>query len=437
VRNDHDGPAASGLRRLGLGLRVRGTQWMVAGAALAAIGAYLFQVVGTRALGNDGFAPVGTLWTIQYLLVSVVLLPIETHVARRSLISGATDLRASGLSLIQLWEWLTVVAVVASAVCWLVRDQLFRGTDDLALVVGAIVLAYGAFLIVRGRLAGTERFKAYGLVTASESMTRAVLAAFVAALVPSVRAFGWVMPLGALLAALWWVRLRRQPREPRQTQHGRVEPPHAARFLAVTTAANAITQALLAGGPLLLAFLNATPEEISIFFVTITAVRVPIVFAFGGLLSRLLPTFMRLEGSGSPGVREVSLKIGLGTLAVALPMGAVAAAVGGPLVALLFGEAFRPTWWLAAGATVGVLLATGSIIMQQLLIARGDEARGLVAWTAALAASAATVAIAAGSATARGVIGLLTGEGVALFALVLAASLPAATKPRRMGGRSQ
>jgi O-antigen/teichoic acid export membrane protein len=427
---DHDGAAASGLRRLSVGLRARGTQWMIVGAAIAAVGAYLFQVLGTRALGNDRFAPVGALWTIQYLLVSVVLLPIETHVARQSLISSATDLRATGLSLIRLWEWLTVVAIVASAVCWLVRDQLFRGPDDLALVVGAIVLAYGAFLIVRGRLAGTERFKAYGLVTASESMVRATAAALVAAFVPSVRAFGWVMPLGAFVAALWWLPLRRQSREPRQTQAGTAEPPHTAKFLAVTTAANAITQVLLAGGPLLLAFLNASPEEISIFFVTITAVRVPMVFAFGGVLSRLLPTFMRLEGGGSPAAREVSLKIGLGTVAVALSMGAVAAAIGAPLVALLFGEAFRPTWWLAAGATVGVLLATGSIIMQQLLIARGDEVRALTAWAVALAASAASVAIAAGSPTAQGIIALLTGEGVALVALVFAASLRATRSPR-------
>jgi O-antigen/teichoic acid export membrane protein len=403
---------------------------MVAGAALAAIGAYLFQVVGTRALGNDGFAPVGTLWTIQYLLVSVVLLPIETHIARRSLISGSTDLHATGLSVISLWGWLTVIAVVASTVCWLVRDQLFRGPDEFALIVGALVLAYGTFLIVRGRLAGTERFKAYGLVTASESMARAVAAVLVAAFIPSVRAFGWVMPLGAFVAALWWVPLRRQPREPRWTHAGTPKPPHTARFLALTSSANAITQTLLAGGPLLLAFLDAPAEEISIFFVTITAVRIPLVFAFGGVLSRLLPTFMWLEGGERRSARGVSLAIGLGTLAVALPMGAVAAAIGGPAVTLLFGEAFRPTWWLAAGGTVGVLLATGSIIMQQLLIARGEEARGLVAWAAGLAASAGAVAIAPGSVTARCVVGLLTGLGVALFALVLAACLPAATRPR-------
>src|SRR4029450_939696 len=61
-----------------------------------------------------------------------------------------------------------------------------------------------------------------------------------------------------------------------------------------TTSANAAAQLLLAGGPLLLAFLHASPTAISIFFVTVTAARLPIVFVFGGILSRLLGTFVRL-----------------------------------------------------------------------------------------------------------------------------------------------
>ncbi|HEX9693948.1 MAG TPA: hypothetical protein VGA74_02945, partial [Actinomycetota bacterium] len=327
-------------------------------------------------------------------------------------------------------------AILASSVCWLLRDELFEGLDDLVLVVGALVLSYGAFLIVRGRLAGTERFKAYGVVTASESTVRAVLAAVVTGFAPSVRAFAWIMPLGAFAAAGWWVPLRRNPRRPRDVAARPAEPPRTARFLALTTAANAITQLLLAGGPLLLAFLHAMPEEVSVFFVTATAVRVPLLFAFGGVLSRLLPVFMRLESSDRRReARAVAVKIALGTVSVAVVIGGVAAAVGGPLVAVLFGAAFRPPWWLAAGATVGVLLATGSIVLYQLLIARGSAGLGLLAWAVALAAAVLAVVLTDGSATARAVVGLLTGEGVALIALVLAASMAAGTTPRGDAGQ--
>lgn len=409
---------------------------MVLGAALAALGAYLFQALGTRALGGVGYAPIGALWTIQYLVTSVVLLPIETHIARESILSHAAGMRSPHVSFLRLWGWLTLVAIVASSVCWLLRDELFHGLDDLALVTGALVLSYGAFLIVRGRLAGTERFKAYGVVTASESTVRAALAAVVTGVAPSVRAFAWIMPVGALTAAGWWVPLRRNPRQPRDVAAQPAESPRTGRFLALTTAANAITQLLLAGGPLLLVFLHAGPEEVSVFFVTVTAVRVPLVFVFGGVLSRLLPTFMRLESSDRRReARAVAAKIALGTVSIAVVIGGVAAAVGGPLVAVLFGAAFRPPWWVAAGATVGVLLATGSIVLYQLLIARGSAGLGLLAWAAALAAAAQAVVLTGGSATARAVAGLVTGEGVALIALVLAVSQAAGTMSRGEAGQ--
>jgi O-antigen/teichoic acid export membrane protein len=423
---DQEEVAIGVLRRLSLGLGARGTRWMFVGAALAALGAYVFQALGTRALGGVGYAPIGALWTIQYLVVSVVLLPIETHIARESILSHAAGLRSPRVSFARLWAWLTLVAIVASSVCWLLRDELFHGRDDLALVTGALVLSYGAFLIVRGRLAGTERFKAYGVVTASESTVRAALAAVVTGVAPSVRAFAWIMPVGAFTAAGWWVPLRRNPRQPRDVAARPAEPPRTARFLALTTAANAITQLLLAGGPLLLAFLHAVPEEVSVFFVTATAVRVPLLFAFGGVLSRLLPTFMRLESSDRRREsRAVAAKIALGTASVAAVIGGVAAAVGGPVVAVLFGAAFRPRWWLVAGATVGILLATGSIVLYQLLIARGSAGLGLLAWAVALAGAVVAIVITDGSATARAVVGLLTGEGVALIGLVVAASVGA------------
>lgn len=409
---------------------------MVLGAAIAALGAYLFQAIGTRALGGAEYAPIGALWTIQYLLVSVVLLPIETLIARESILSHAAGLRSPRVSFARLWGWLALVAIVASTVCWLLRDQLFHGLDDLALVTGALVLSYGAFLIVRGRLAGTERFKAYGVVTASESTVRAALAAVVTGFGPNVRAFAWIMPLGALTAAGWWVPLKRNPRQPRDLAARPTEPPRTGRFLALTTAANAITQLLLAGGPLLLAFLHAAPEEVSVFFVTVTAVRVPLVFVFGGVLSRLLPTFMRMEGTDRRRQsRAVAAKIALGTVLVAVAIGGVAAAVGAPLIALLFGAAFRPPWWLAAGATVGVILATGSIVLYQLLIARGSALLGLLAWAVALAAAMVAVVLTEGSATARAVAGLVTGEAVALMALVLAASWATGTTARGDAGQ--
>jgi hypothetical protein len=427
---DPSGVPGGLLPRLALGLRVRGTQWMIAGAGLAALGAYLFQLFGTRALGGARYAPIGTLWTIQYLLVSVALLPVETYVARESLRASGRDPRWTGVSYARLWLWLSVLALASTAACWLLRQQLFHGFDDLALVVGVLVIAYAAFLIARGRLAGAERYKGYGLVTATESMTRAGLAAVAAGLAAGARTFAWIMPVGPALAAAWWLLLRRTRLEGARTPTSQTTAPGNAKFFASTTAANAIMQMLLAGGPLLLAFLHASPEEISIFFVTVTAVRVPLVFAFGGVLSRLLPTFMRLgAGDVDRGPTVVAIKIAIGTLVAAALLGIAAAGVGAQVVAFLFGKSFEPPWWLAAGATVGVVLATGSIVLYQLLIARGGEVRGLIAWWVALIAAALAVALTNGSPTARAVVGLVTGETIALVGLVAAAGRMASPFP--------
>ena len=50
------------------GFRAPGTGFMVAGALIGAVGAYLFQVYGGRSLGPEAFAPVGVLWTVFFIL---------------------------------------------------------------------------------------------------------------------------------------------------------------------------------------------------------------------------------------------------------------------------------------------------------------------------------------------------------------------------------
>jgi O-antigen/teichoic acid export membrane protein len=418
------------------GLRTRGTQWMVVGAALAGVGAYLFQVIGTRSLGEVAYAPIGALWTIQYLIVSIVLYPVETYVTHRTLVRrDAGEARAP--SAVKLWAWIAAFAIVLTGVSWLLRYQLFQGMGDLALVVGLVTCTFGAFVIVRGRLAGTERFKAYGLVTGSESMGRALLAAGVVAVAASTRALAWTMPFGALVASALWLILKRRPREARALGAAPAEPPRPMTFLALMIGANAILQLLLAGAPLVLAFLGAAPAQVSILFVALTAARVPLFFLFSGVLSRLLPTFLRLAGSDQGrALRRVASGIAIGTLAAAILGGLVAAVVGSPLLGLLFGRTFAPPWWVAAGATTGVLLATGSMILNQVLNAQGLPGRSLSAWVLALAAGGLSIAVLGRSPTARVVGAFVIAETVALLALVVAASRPPAGRMADRGSQA-
>jgi hypothetical protein len=353
--------------------------------------------------------------------VSIFLYSVETYVTRGSLQAEAGAAPAP-VSLAMIWALIAVVAAGVVAFSWWFRDQLFLGQGELAAVAGILVVSFGAFMIVRGRLAGSGRFKAYGLVTASESVSRFVFAAGVAAVAASTLLFAWVMPLGALAAASWWPVLKRRRPKP---WSGAVptKPAGTTRFIVLTTSANAGAQLLLAGGPLLLAFLHASPADISVFFVTVTAARLPIVFVFGGILSRLLGTFVRLAGTDQgKSLRRAAGLIAVGTGAVALLGGAMAAAIGSPLIGLLFGQGFQPPWWVAAGTTAGVLLATGSLVLNQVLVATGSEARLPLAWAIALIGSGLTIAVTGWSPLARVVAGFVIGEVIALMGLAVAAS---------------
>lgn len=419
-------PPATFRSRLTGGLYRGGTQWLVLGSLVGGVAAYLFQVVGARALGEEAYAPISTLWTIQYLFWSVFLYAVETYV-NREVVLGRIGQTMSASAILRVGGWVAAVALALTATTWLLREPLFYGVDDLPVVAGLIVGAFGAFAVVRGRFAGSGRFKIYGLVTASESVIRLVLAVAVALVAATTRALAWIMPVGAFAAAGWWLLLGRRRADLREELERPQEPPRSGRFLVLTTATNAAVQVLLAGAPLVVVALEAGPAEVSIVFVTMTAARVPVVLALGGLLSRMLPTFVRvLEERGDAAGAGMSDRIGLGTFLVAAVAALAGGLLGSPLIALFFGGGFAPPWWFAAATGGGVVLGTGGMLLNQLLIARGLEHRLPAPWFAGLAAGALAVAVTGGTPIVRVAAGFVVGEVVAVAAVTVAARLPRA-----------
>jgi hypothetical protein len=63
--------------------RGSGTSYMVVGTLVAAIGAYLFQLIAGRVLGPTALAPITVLWTIQFLVFTTVFMPMEQLTIRR------------------------------------------------------------------------------------------------------------------------------------------------------------------------------------------------------------------------------------------------------------------------------------------------------------------------------------------------------------------
>jgi O-antigen/teichoic acid export membrane protein len=400
-----------------------GTTWIAIGSTVNGLAAFGFQVVGTRALGPTAYAPIGVLWTLQYLWIAVAVTAVEAYVTRMTTVSGprspelARFLRLFG-------RWLLLTGTVTAAGGWLLRDLVFDGIGSLGLALGLVVIGYGWYAVIRGRAAGDEAFRAYGLATAAESVLRLVTAAVVLAITATTRSLGWVFPVGPL-AVIAWVAARSRPRD--RARHGpttgdRPRDPtvrrgsighdpssgseegrrHGRRFLASASTANASVQVLLAGGPLVLLPLGADAVAISIFFTTITAARVPMTFALNGGLARLLPPLTRLsEVDDTEGIRRTSARLVAGIIASTVVAVAGAAAIGPEVIALLFGAGFRPERPFVVLVVAGTVLAVGGLLLDQIYIATGRENRLPAVWVLAVVVAGVLVLLLPGTPTMR------------------------------------
>lgn len=433
-----DVPAAAPRRRL-----AGGTAWIAIGSTVNGLAAFGFQVVGTRALGPADYAPIGVLWTLQYLWIAVAVTAVEAYVTRMTTVSGPRS--AELARFLRLFgRWLLVTGAVTAAGGWLLRDLLFDGVGTLGLALGLVVIGYGWYAVIRGRSAGEEAFRAYGLATAAESVLRFAAAAVVLAITATTRSLAWVFPIGPL-AVIAWAGARGagrgrdrhgtpagdRPDDPTVTEspggHEASVGPQGSRhrrgrrFLASASTANASVQLLLAGGPLVLLPLGADAVAISIFFTTITAARVPMTFALNGGLSRLLPPLTRLsQADDTAGLRRMSIWLVAGIVATTAIAVAGAAAIGPEVIALLFGEGFRPGRPFVVLVVAGTVLAVGGLLLDQVYIATGRENRLPAVWLLAVTAAGVLVLLLPGSPTMR----VATAFTLATAAAVAALSIP-------------
>lgn len=398
-----------------------GTTHMVGGTIVAAVAAYLFQLIAGRTLGPTDFAPITVVWTIQFLVVTTVFLPMEQLTIRRL---NAAAVEAAP------WRLFTSVIVAATAgalfFTLITLDRLFEGEGLYLLVVAALIPAYGGFALGRGLLAGHRRFREYGWSTFSESTLRLVIAIVLLTLGAGALGLGWSLVAGALVIWLW-----RPFRGERAADDGRVTERGTAAALARFVTANGASQTILAAGPLVVGALGAPAAEVSVFFETTLLFRAPLTVAYN-LISRILPPFTRMVETGAfAALRTWTLRM----FAVGIALGGAGygfgLAVGPAVVELLLGDEFRPGGELAAYAAAGMAIATVTLFAQQMLVAMQATGRLAAAWLCGLAAAALVVWIGGSDPSLRVGRAFLTGEVVAFCGIVLAARF------RPDAGRSQ
>lgn len=384
----------------------RGTGYMVVGTAVAALGAYGFQVLIARSLGTHAVAPIAVLWTLQFLAFTTLFMPMEQLTIRRLSAEQPTG---------PPWRLflgvIVVAAVAAVGFTWIALDRLLDGEPAYLAIAGALIVGYGGYALGRGYLAGNRRFTEYGLTTMVESLLRLALAALLLWFGAGTIGLAWTLVAGALAVYVW---------KPFALDAGRSVPPAAGTTLTLTAfvSATAASQTLLAAGPLAVGLLGGGRSEVSIFFETFLLFRAPLTVAYS-LIARVLPPFTRFVETGRTEVLRLwAIRLGLLGAFAGITGFVFGRLVGPAAVALLLGEEFRPTATLAGYAAAGAAIATIALFTQQMLIALRATNRLAFAWITGLGAAAVTVAIASGTPAIRVGFGFLVGEVVA-FSLIV------------------
>jgi O-antigen/teichoic acid export membrane protein len=405
-------PATASLPR---GFRAPGTTVMVLGSLVGAVGAFGFQWYGARVFDRETYGPIGALWTSFFILVTVLLVPVEQYVTRevaRGRKSLPQHLKvAAGMA--------GLCAVLGAGFVTVTLDASFAGDPVYILQIVLLSAGYGLLFVGKGILAGARRFQEVGWMLMVESLVRLAAAVGFVALARTPASMGWGMVVGgfSVLALAWW---RRDTGDPG------VEATPPARFLRGYVGGSAPAQVLLAAAPLAVLALGGDSGLLSVLFVTFTLYRAPITLVFS-LQGRLLPylTGMSTAGEHHGLARIVRRVMTAGVVLTALG-GLVGWVVGPEVVSLLYPDEYAPARLVAALVAAGVTAAATAQIASQVLVAEGRTKRLGYAWTTGLAAAVVVAVLASGTPDGRVATGFASGEVVALAMMgVLALRRPA------------
>jgi lipopolysaccharide/colanic/teichoic acid biosynthesis glycosyltransferase len=395
----------------------RGSLVIAGGSVAAGLSAYAFQILGGRTLGDTGFAPVASLLSIHSLILAVLLTPVELLTVRRLTLTRGGEPDAHDRRSITVTIALSVVMMVAFVAFTI--DRFFAGVPGYLMAGAAVVGAHALFSLGRGALAGHGRYVAYGLVSGGAALARLGLAAWVMARAPAGLNLAWTVAIPPLLILAWRPFPRSQTRVKVPPREG------SGALMTSFVLAGAISQAFVLAGPLVAGALEENPSRVpvvvSVVFVTFSLARAPLLVS-QNLAARLLAGLTRLVAHHEvDGLRRWSRRLGalgLGMSAMGYLAGAL---LGPPLIAALFGAAFRPHATFAGLAGAACALAAASALLDQVLVAKGATGKLAGWWTAALALAIAVLALMAGSSQLRVGWAVLAGEAVAFFGVLVAA----------------
>lgn len=374
-----------------MAIRTRGATALAIGSAVSGVLAYLFFALVTRALGSERAAPVAVLWACWSFAGAALTFPVQQWITRTMEATGgeAAVRRAR-------WRVLRAVLVVttgAVAVAWVLRHVLFNSTGAAfpALVGG---VTFGAALVgyARGVLGGRGRFRLVGVSLVVENSVRCLAAGVAIAFgadEPAV--YGGCLLIGYVAAATW-------PSVFRLGHAGGAAVGSAVGFLGGASGGQLVAQAVLTGGPVVLALVGGSPAQVTALFAGLALFRAPYTIAVGAV-APLTSMFTRLVVERrADRLRWFRNRILAGGAAAAV-LGLVLAWRLGPwLLRAVFGDDVRLSPAVCAILAVASAAAIVNLISTVMLMSLGRTSGLLRAWLLAVLPGALWFAVAPGAA---------------------------------------
>ncbi len=349
----------------------RGTPIMVLGALLGGMAAYLFHAWGGRQLGPEAFAPIGVMWTVAFITVAVLYLPLEQWVTRE-VTAGRNPL--SGRLLLPSVMGIAML-VVGVGTGWTLPSV----TDSTAIHVVqmlVLILGYGCFWTGKGMLQGRGRYGRVGWMLCAEGLVRLAVEGLV------LRGGGGAVGLGWAMAAAPWVVVgfaRGGMRGVGGSQSG------GGAFVRRYVLGSVAAHLLVAGAPLAVAYLGGTASEVSLVFVVFVLFRAPLTLMYS-LQGRLLPPLVRMVGRGEEEpLRRLARQLWVVSIALALLAGGLGYGAGPALVRFLMGPDFLTSGMTAGLVASGTVMAAGVQLVAQTLVAGSRTGSLAAAWMTGLA----------------------------------------------------
>lgn len=402
----------------------RAASGLAAGSVLAGVLAYAFFAASTRALGAADAAPVAVLWSYWGFAAAGLTFPVQHWITRTAATAGEDAVRAAWGVPARL---VAVVVAVTTGVAWLARGALFGGDGRFVVLTALVGLGAAGMGVVRGLLAARSRYAAVGGLLVLENLVRCAAAlALVAVDVHDPAAYGAALVLGYAACAAWGSAWRTR----RGSSSGPQVSGSASTFLGGAAGAQVVAQAVLTGGPVLLAALGGAPTEVTVLFAALALYRAPYTVLVGQVTQATGPLARLVAERRTDRLARVEKAL-LAATALGVLVAAAAGAGPGPwLVELVFGEGVRVGRGISVALAVGSVLALTTLVQGVVLLAHERPQHTLLAWLVALVPAAGILVVAPVDPTTTVVAAFVVAQTVA-FLLLAAASIRALARLRR------